>query len=412
MKQVYDVIIVGGGPAGLAAAVGAKKEGAKDVLIVERDVSLGGILEQCIHPGFGLKTFGEELTGPEYARRYIREVKERGVEVKLGTMVLEVGDRSVTGVNREDGVFVAEAKSVILAMGCRERTRGAIATPGTRPAGVYTAGAAQRLINRQNMMVGKTAVILGSGDIGMIMARRLTLEGAKVLAVAEIMDYTAGLTRNRVQCLDDFGIPLLLSHTVVEIKGNKRVEGVVIAEVDPETKKPIAGTEKLYECDTLLLSCGLIPENELTKATGIRIDRVTGGPDVNQFMQTSKPSVFACGNVVHVNDLADNVSEESERAGRCAARYAAGKLPVGREIPTVAGNNVRYVCPQRITPAEPATLFFRAAAPARNVTVRVEVDGREILSRKLLRINPGEMEKVTVDLGQISDTSNVTVRVD
>ena len=260
-------------------------------------------------------------------------------------------------------------------------------------------------------MVGKRVVILGSGDIGMIMARRMTLEGAKVLAVAELMDYTAGLTRNRVQCLEDFGIPLLLSHTIVEIKGNKRVEGVVIAEVDPATKKPIAGTEKLYECDTLLLSCGLIPENELSKKAGIKLSRITSGPEVNQFMQTNFPSIFACGNVVHVNDLADNVSEESERAGKYAALYAAGELPEGKEIPTVPGNNVRYICPQRINPQAPATLFFRAAMPQKSVTVKVFAGDKELSSRKLIKINPGEMEKVEVKPEQLAGAEAVRIEV-
>ena len=397
-----DVCVVGGGPAGLAAAVSAKKAGAEKVLIVERDESLGGILQQCIHPGFGLKLFNEELTGPEYFGRFIDEAEEAGVETLLGSMVLEVSENTVTCINSELGVCEINAKSIILAMGCRERTRANIVIPGTRPAGVYTAGTAQRLMNRQNEMVGKKVVILGSGDIGMIMARRLTLEGAKVEAVVEIMDFLAGLTRNRVQCLDDFGIPLLLSHTVVDIKGNDRVEGVVIAEVD-ENKKPIESTKKFIECDTLLLSVGLIPENELTNNAGIKISPVTTGPEVNQYMQTSIPSVFACGNVVHVNDLVDNVSAESATAGKNAALFAAGKLAAADAVKVETGENVRYVCPQYVVPEDgKVDLYFRVMKPDRNVKITV-CDGENVLfSRKAIKVNPGEMEKATVSVKDIA----------
>ncbi len=403
-----DVCVVGGGPAGLAAAVAAKKQGAQNVLIVERDESLGGILQQCIHPGFGLKLFNEELTGPEYFGRFIDEAEEIGVKTLLGSMVLEVSDEKVYCINSKYGVCEITAKSIVLAMGCRERTRANIVIPGTRPAGVYTAGTAQRLMNRQNEMVGKKVVILGSGDIGMIMARRLTLEGAKVEAVVEIMDYLAGLTRNRVQCLDDFGIPLLLSHTVVQIKGNDRVEGVVIAEVD-ENKKPIESTKKEIECDTLLLSVGLIPENELTNKAGIKICPVTKGPEVNQFMQTSTPSVFACGNVVHVNDLVDNVSAESATAGKNAALYAAGNLNASDAVAVKAGENVRYVCPHNVVPCdEKVDLYFRVLQPKKNVQITV-CDGDTVLfSRKAVKVNPGEMEKATVN---VKDIKNLTVAV-
>lgn len=398
-----DVCIVGGGPAGLSAAVAAKKEGAKDVLIVERDESLGGILQQCIHPGFGLKLFNEELTGPEYFGRFVDEAVKLGVKTLLGSMVLEVSDNCVICINSAYGVCKINAESIILAMGCRERTRANIVIPGTRPAGVYTAGTAQRLMNRQNEMVGKKVVILGSGDIGMIMARRLSLEGAKVEAVVEIMDFLAGLTRNRVQCLDDFGIPLLLSHTVVEIKGNDRVEGVVIAEVDSH-KKPIESTKRFIECDTLLLSVGLIPENELTGNAGIKISPVTKGPEVNQYMQTSIPSVFACGNVVHVNDLVDNVSAESATAGISAARYAAGQLNIVDAVNVVPGENVRYVCPQNVVPSdEKVDLYFRVMKPDRNVQITVS-DGENVLfSRKAVKVNPGEMEKASVNVNGVKE---------
>lgn len=407
-KMNCDVCVVGGGPAGLSAAVAAKEQGAKDVLIVERDEALGGILQQCIHPGFGLKLFSEELTGPEYFGRFADKAKELGVKTLLNSMVLEVGENTVTCINREYGACEITAKAIVLAMGCRERTRANIVIPGTRPAGVYTAGTAQRLMNRQNEMVGKKVVILGSGDIGMIMARRMTLEGAKVMAVVELMDFLAGLTRNRVQCLDDFGIPLMLSHTIVDIKGNDRVKSVVIAEVDGN-KQPIKGTEQEIECDTLLLSVGLIPENEISAKAGVELSPITKGPKVNQFMQTNIPSVFACGNVVHVNDLVDNVSTESASAGRSAALYAEGKLNSDNAIEVKTGENVRYVCPQTVVPAEgKVELYFRVMKPQKNVVISV-CDGDNVISkRKAIKVNPGEMEKLVIDA---KDVKSLTVSV-
>jgi len=410
-----DVAIVGGGPAGLSAAVAAKKEGAEKVLIIERDESIGGILQQCIHPGFGLSYFKEELTGPEYAGRFVKEAVELDVEFLLNSMVLEVDEKenTVVCVNKEYGMTEVKAKSVILAMGCRERTRANIMIPGARPAGVYTAGSAQRLVNRQNQMVGKKVVILGSGDIGMIMARRMTLEGAEVLAVIELMDYLAGLTRNKVQCLDDFGIPLYLSHTITKIDGYQRVKGVYFAKVDAN-KKPIPETEQYIECDTLLLSVGLIPENELTRKAGIAMNPITNGPKVNQYMQTSAEGVFACGNVVHVNDLVDNVSTESIKAGTYAAQYAMGRLPKEtKKVENISGENVRYLCPHSLSVAEEnekVTLYFRVLRPEMDVTIRVKSGDEIIATKKRQRVNPGEMENITFDTAKVRG-ENVVVEV-
>ena len=342
----YDIVIIGGGPAGLAAAVSAKKNGIDSILILERDKELGGILNQCIHNGFGLHTFKEELTGPEYASRFIEQAEELGIEYKLNTMVMDIrSDKVVTAMNREDGLFEVQAKAIILAMGCRERSRGALNIPGYRPAGIFSAGTAQRLVNMEGYLPGREVVILGSGDIGLIMARRMTFEGAKVKVVAELMPYSGGLKRNIVQCLDDYGIPLKLSHTVVDIKGKERLEGITLAEVDSKGK-PIPGTEEEYSCDTLLLSVGLIPENELSNGMGVEMNPVTSGPKVNESLETSIDGVFACGNVLHVHDLVDFVSEEAAAAGKNAAAYikaGAVKLNSGKDIALKATDGVRCV---------------------------------------------------------------------
>jgi len=394
----YEIVIIGGGPAGLAAAIAAYDAGCRSILILERDNQLGGILNQCIHNGFGLHTFGEELTGPEYAARFARQVLDRGIAYKLNTMVLSIGeDKKITAVNRTDGLIEIEATAVILAMGCRERSRGALNIPGFRPAGIYSAGTAQRLVNIEGFLPGRRVVILGSGDIGLIMARRMTLEGAKVLVVAELMPYSGGLKRNIVQCLNDFGIPLKLSHTVVDIQGRERVTGVTIAEVGPD-RKPIPGTEIHYDCDTLLLSCGLLPENELSRGMGVTISPVTNGPVVDESLQTSIPGVFAAGNVLHVHDLVDFVSEEAAAAGRAAVRYLAnGPQDRGREIPITFEGGPRYTVPASIDPKRvegDLVIRFRVGGVMKNRRVRLYLDDEAVVSRKRPVMAPGEMEEL------------------
>ena len=413
---MVELVIIGGGPAGLAAAYSAWQHGLRDILILERDAELGGILNQCIHNGFGLHRFGQQLTGPEYAGRYIEMLRTTGVRVELGTMVLEVTpDKQVHCVSRSKGYQIIQAKSIILCMGCRERTRGAIGTPGTRPAGIYTAGAAQRYVNMEGYLVGRRVLILGSGDIGLIMARRMTLEGAKVLACVEVMPYSGGLTRNIVQCLQDFDIPLYLSHTIVEIQGKKRVEKAIVAKVD-ENRRPIPGTEMEFDVDTILLSVGLIPENELTRQAGIAMDPHTKGAVVYENMETEIPGVFACGNVLHVHDLVDYVSEEAALAGQNAAKYVkSGETKKGHSVTLKAENGVRYTVPQSIDTeamADKLTVRFRVADVYKNRSISVYFDGERVSSRKKRVLAPGEMEQVILtkeSLEKYPDLKEITI---
>lgn len=413
-RLTCDVLVVGGGPAGMAAAVAAYEAGVTDILILEREEALGGILRQCIHNGFGLHRFGEELTGPEYAYRYQQLVEQHGIPHLLNTTVLSVArDRTVTASNEQMGVFTVEAGAVILAMGCRERPRGALSIPGTRPAGVYTAGTAQRFVNMRGYMPGREVVILGSGDIGLIMARRMTLEGARVRAVCELMPYSGGLSRNIEQCLRDFDIPLYLSHTVTQIHGKERVEGVTVSEVDAD-RRPVPGTEQYIPCDTLLLSCGLIPENELTRQAGITLDRVTGGATVDGGRETDVPGIFACGNVLHVHDLVDYVSEEAARAGASAAAFLRGEKTRECDISLCTGAGVRYTVPQHVTALADTPVFFRVDQVYRDKRVTVRAGEQVLLSRRKLRLAPGEMETVTLsaDLLRAAAGQSITVSLE
>ena len=402
-----DLVIIGGGPAGMSAAVAAYESGIRDIVILERDSSLGGILQQCIHNGFGLNKFGEELTGPEYANRYEKTVEKYNIPYKLDTMVLDISDdKTVTAINKKDGIFQIKAKAIMLAMGCRERSKGALNIAGTRPSGIFSAGTAQRLVNIKGYMPGKNVVILGSGDIGLIMARRMTLEGAKVHAVCELMPYSGGLARNIEQCLNDFDIPLMLSHTVTQIHGKERICGVTVSKVDVN-RRPIDGTEKYIPCDTLLLSVGLIPENEISKSVGIDLDCITSGAVVDQDRQTSKSGIFACGNVLHVHDLVDFVSDEAEIAGRAAAEYIKGENSKNLDIPILTDGKVRYTVPQKITAEKDIPVYFRVSDVFKNAKVNVYDGEKVIFSKKLIKAAPGEMNRIVLKADSIKNAEKL-----